>query len=59
MNEDLKIIKKKYGEGMAHFCRDYFPILLEKKGLLPNLLFKKFEPSKILYDDIVKARRTI
>ncbi len=54
MNEDLKLIKKKYGENMAHFCRDYFPILLEQKGLLPKLLLEHFEPSKFLYDDIVK-----
>ena len=55
MNEDLKIIKRKFGEDMAHFCRDYFPILLETKGLLPYLLLKKFEPSKFLYNDIVEA----
>ena len=55
MNEDLKIIKKKYGEEMAHFCRDYFPILLETKGLLPSLLLKNFEPSKSLFNDIVES----
>ena len=30
MEEDLKEIKKKYGEKMAHYCREQFPILLEK-----------------------------
>ena len=55
MNEDLKIIKRKFGEDMTHFCREYFPILLETKGLLPDLLLKKFEPSKFLYNDIVES----
>ena len=55
MNEDLKLIKKKYGEEMAHFCRKYFPILLETKGLLPSLLLKNFEPSKSLFNDIVES----
>ena len=54
MNEDLKRIKRKFGEDMAHFCRNYFPVLLETKGLLPYLLLKKFEPSKFLYNDIVE-----
>ena len=54
LDEDLKIIKRKFGEDMAHFCRDYFPILLETKRLLPDLLLKKFEPSKFLYNDIVE-----
>ncbi len=54
MDEDLKLIKKKFGEDMAHFCRGYFSILLETKGLLPSLLLKKFEPSKFLYSDLVK-----
>ena len=49
MDEDLKIIKKKYGEEMTHFCRESFPILLERKGLLPDLLLTKFEASKFLY----------
>ncbi len=39
---------------MAHFCRDYFPSLLETKGLLPSLLLGKFEPSKSLFYDIVE-----
>lgn len=32
MNNDLKWIKKHYGEKMMHLCRDYLPSLLEKEG---------------------------
>ena len=52
MNEDLKIIKKKYGEKMMHLCRDMFPALLEEKGLLSGLLLSHFEPSHDLYNDL-------
>lgn len=53
MNNDLKIIKKKYGEDMMHFCRENFSSLLETEGLLSELLMDHFDPSHILYDDIV------
>ena len=54
MNSDLKIIKKKYGEKMMHFCREFFPTLLEKEGLLSNLLLNNFNESHILYNDLVE-----
>ena len=54
MNNDLKIIKKKYGEKMMHFCRDLFPTILEIEGLLPKLLMDNFNENHYLYDDIVK-----
>ena len=50
---DLKIIKKKYGELMMHLCRKLFPTLLEKEGLLSSLLLDHFKESKSLYYDIV------
>ena len=53
MNQDLKIIKKRYGERMMKLCRELFPTILEKEGLLSQLMLKHFEPSYILYDDIV------
>ena len=53
MNEDLKIIKKKYGEKMMHLCRELFPTILEEPGLLPKLLLANFYPSVYLCDDIV------
>ncbi len=52
MNKDLKIIKKKYGESMAHLCREIFPTLLETEGLLLSLLQSKFHENHSLYDDI-------
>ena len=56
MNEDLKLIKKKYGEDMAKWCREIFPTLLEKEGLLPKLLTDNFYPSRFLYKDIISNR---
>ena len=52
MNEDLKIIKKKYGEEFMHFCRESFPILLETPSLLSGLILDHFDVSKELYKDI-------
>ncbi len=54
MNRDLKMIKKLYGEKMAHFCRENFATILEKEGLLLDLMLDSFEPSHVLYDDILK-----
>ena len=54
MNSDLKIIKKKYGEKMMHFCREFFPTLLEKEGLLSSLLLDNFNTSHNLYNDLVE-----
>lgn len=53
MTEDLKIIKKKYGEDMMHLCRDLFPSLLEKRGLLSQILLNNFPESHYLCQDIV------
>jgi len=52
MNEDLKRIKKLYGEKMAHLCRELFPSLLEEKGDLPRLLETYFAPNCQLCEDI-------
>ncbi len=57
MNNDLKIIKKKYGEKMAHLCRDYFSTILETDGLLLKLMLEHFEPNHDLYEDIIKQRK--
>ena len=53
MNKDLKVIKKKYGEGMMHLCREFFPTLLEQEGLLPRLLHDNFKESRSLVKDII------
>ena len=52
--QDLKIIKKKYGEQMAHLCRNLFPTILENEGELPKLMLDNFEPSKFLCEDIIR-----
>ena len=53
MVDDLKVIKKQYGEKMSHLCRELFPTLLETPGQLSELMLKTFEPSKLLYEDIM------
>ena len=55
MIDDLKVIRKKYGEKMYHFCRDSFPVLLEEPGKLSKLLMDNFYESHSLFDDIVTA----
>ena len=52
-NADLKWIKKHYGEKFSHLCRSLFPTILEKEGLLKQLISDHFLPSRELYDDIV------
>ena len=54
MVEDLKIIKKHYGEKMAHLCRELFPTLLEEPGYLSKLMLDTFDPSRFLYEDIME-----
>ena len=53
MNEDLKVIKKKYGENMMKLCRELFPTILEQEGLLSQTMLEHFEPSHELYNDII------
>jgi len=53
MNKDLLIIKKKYGEKMAHFCRSSFSTLLEQEGLLSDILLSHFNENHYLYYDLV------
>ena len=54
-DQELKRIKKMYGEKFMHLCRSIFPTLLEKEGLVIKLLEENFATnSRSLYDDIVK-----
>ena len=55
--DDLKYIKKYYGEKMSHLCRELFPVILEKPGLLFHILSSHFEKSKFLYFDIINANK--
>ena len=57
-SKDLKWIKKRYGEKFSHLCRDLFPTLLDKEGLLQKLISEHFPPSRELYDDITKNNLT-
>ena len=52
MNSELKVIKKKYGEGMMHFCRKSFPTILIQNNVLLNILLNNFSPDRDLYSDI-------
>ena len=55
--EDLKYIKKHYGEKMSHLCRDLFSSILECPGLLYHLISTHFYQSKSLYYDIVNEQK--
>lgn len=52
MIDDLKIIKKQFGEVMAHFCREEFPTILEQPRALSHILLGNFNPTRFLYQDI-------
>ena len=56
MEDDLKYIKKIYGEKMMHLCRMLFPSILEKPGTLIDIMLKKFEPYRFLYDDLIEGK---
>lgn len=51
--DDLKYIKKYYGEKMMQLCRELFPTILEEPGKLLKLMEESFAHSKYLYYDIV------
>jgi len=53
MDGELKKIKKVYGEDFAKLCRELFPTILEKEGLLFGVLQKKFAPNRSLAKDII------
>ena len=55
-NVDLKYIKKHYGENFAKLCRELFPTILERPGLLTDILVKNVAPSTTLYDDVQERR---
>ena len=54
--DDLKLIKRHYGEKMMHLCRSLFPTILEEEGLLYSILTKRFYPGEFLYDDIIENK---
>ena len=50
--DDLKLIKKYYGENLAKFCRAKFPTILEHSGVLWKVLSGNFAPTHSLYQDL-------
>ena len=54
MSDELKKIKKIYGEEMMHLCRSLFPTLLENEGKLLEILEKVIAPTHSLASDITK-----
>ena len=55
-NYDLKKIEKHYGQKFARLCRDLFPTILEKEGVLWQVITSNFAPSHFLYEDIVDVQ---
>lgn len=53
-NKDLKYIKKHYGEEMMHLCREMFPKILEKEGVLFEILKTHFSENHRIGKDIKK-----
>ena len=51
MNEELRKIKKIYGEEMMHMCRMMFPTILEEEGLLLSILEANLAPTHSLAKD--------
>ena len=54
MDEELKKIKKIYGEEMAHLCRNLFPSILEHEDMLLEILNKNIAPSRSFASDIIE-----
>ncbi len=52
MNNELKEIKKLYGEEMMHMCRELFPSILEEEGKLLSILKATIAPTHSFALDI-------
>ena len=54
-SNELKKIKKLYGEKFMHLCRNLFPTILEQEGLLTEILTSSFSTnSRTIYEDIMQ-----
>ena len=53
MTEELKQIKKIYGEDMMHLCRSLFPTILNNEGVLLRILKDNLAPTHSFAQDIV------
>lgn len=52
ISKELNIIKKNYGEQFMHFCRSFFPTILEQEGQLTSILSSHFAPTKHLFEEL-------
>ena len=52
---EFKIIKKRYGEAFAQYCRTNFSDLMDK-GILYSILSSSFDECKFLHEDVVKFK---
>ena len=52
-NQDLKYIKKHYGEHFERLCRRLFPTILEEPGKLTEIISKHFDTTSTLFYDIL------
>ena len=57
--DDLKLIKKYYGENFMHLCKKLFPTILEENGTLYNIISNKFSHSKNLYNDLIEQDKVL
>ena len=57
MNDELKKIKKYYGEEMMHFCRENFSTLFEEEGTVLSILENNFAHSHELFSDIKEEEK--
>ena len=56
---DLKLIKKYYGENFMHLCKKLFPTILEENGTLYNIISNNFSHSKNLYNDLIEQDKVL
>ena len=56
---DLKLIKKYYGENFMHLCKKLFPTILEENGTLYNIISNSFSHSKNLYNDLIEQDKVL
>lgn len=57
MVNDLKLIKKNYGEKMMHYCRQHFPDILENESVLYTLISENFSANRYLYSDLIRENK--
>lgn len=54
---DLKLIKKNYGEQMMKLCRELFPTILSEPGKLFSIIATSFAQNRDIANDIIKQNK--